>query len=120
MGTSQYSSSFGRLQSISISFLSEEFVLNLLKANDVNDMIKQLESTWYSSGIKNSASVYQGAELLEVALNRHLVETNKIILEAVPFSGKNAVVTFLSKWDLFNIELILSSKMMGKLKRKSK
>jgi len=114
MGTSQYSSSFGRLQSISISFLSEEFVLNLLKANDVNDMIKQLESTWYSSGIKNSASVYQGAELLEVALNRHLVETNKIILEAVPFSGKNAVVTFLSKWDLFNIELILSSKMMGR------
>ena len=77
-------------------------------------MIKQLESTWYSSGIKNSASVYQGAELLEVALNRHLVETNKIILEAVPFSGKNAVVTFLSKWDLFNIELILSSKMMGR------
>ena len=114
MGTSQYSSSFGRLQSISISFLSEEFVLNLLKSNDLNDMIKQLESTWYGPGIKKSASVYQGAELLEVALNRHLVETNKIILEAVPFSGKNAVVTFLSKWDLYNIELILSSKMMGR------
>ena len=114
MGTSQYSSSFGRLQSISISFLSEEFVLNLLKSNDLNDMIKQLESTWYGPGIKKSASVYQGAELLEVALNRHLVETNKIILEAVPFSGKNAVVTFLSKWDLYNIELILSSKAMGR------
>ena len=57
MGTSQYSSSFGRLQSISISFLSEEFVLNLLKASDVNDMIKQLESTWYGTPIKNSASV---------------------------------------------------------------
>jgi len=32
MGASQYASSFGRLQSIAINFLSEEFLLNLLKA----------------------------------------------------------------------------------------
>ena len=114
MGTSQYSSSFGRLQSISISFLSEEFVLNLLKANDVNDMVKQLESTWYGSEIKNSASVYKEAELLEVAINRHLVETNRVISEATPFGGKNAIRAYLSKWDLYNIELILSSKAMGR------
>jgi len=114
MGTSQYSSSFGRLQSISINFLSQDVLQNLLKANDINDMTKQLESTWYGQEIKKAASVYHGAELLEVAFNRHLVETNKIILEAVPFSGKNAVRTFLSKWDLYNIELILSSKMMGR------
>ena len=114
MGTSQYSSSFGRLQSISINFLSQDILQNLLKANDINDMTKQLESTWYGQEIKKAASMYSGAELLEVAFNRHLVETNKIILEAVPFSGKNAVRTFLSKWDLYNIELILSSKMMGR------
>jgi V/A-type H+-transporting ATPase subunit C len=114
MGTSQYSSSFGRLQSISINFLSQDVLQNLLKANDINDMTKQLESTWYGQEIKKAASVYHGAELLEVAFNRHLVATNKIILEAVPFSGKNAVRTFLSKWDLYNIELILSSKMMGR------
>ncbi len=114
MGTSQYSSSFGRLQSISISFLSEEFVVNLLKASDVNDMIKQLESTWYGQEIKNSASVYKEAALLEVAINRHLVETNRIISEATPFGGKNAIRAYLSKWDLYNIELILSSKAMGR------
>ena len=38
MGTSQYSSSFGRLQSISINFLSQDILQNLLKANDINDM----------------------------------------------------------------------------------
>ena len=114
MGSSPYSSSFGRLQSISISFLKPEFLENLLKANDVNEMIKLLESTWYGQEIKKAASVYQGPELLEVAVNRHLVEINKIILESAPFNGKNAVRAYLSKWDLYNIELILSSKAMGR------
>ena len=114
MGASPYSSSFGRLQSISINFLKPDFLENLLKANDVSEMIKLLESTWYGQEIKKTASVYQGPALLEVVLNRHLVEINKIILEAAPFNGKNAVRAYLSKWDLYNIELILSSKMMGR------
>ena len=114
MGASQYASSFGRLQSIATNFLSEEFLQNLLKANSVTDMVKQLESTWYDEEIKKAASVYKDAELLEVALNRHVVETNKIISEATPFAGKNAVRAYLSKWDLYNIELILSSKAMGR------
>jgi len=114
MGTSPYSSSFGRLQSISINFLKPDFLETLLKANDVSEMIKLLESTWYGEEIKKTASVYQGPALLEVVLNRHLVEINKIILEAAPFNGKNAVRAYLSKWDLYNIELILSSKMMGR------
>jgi len=113
MGTSQYSSSFGRLQSISINFLSKDFMQNLLKANEVNEMIKMLESTWYGQEIKRAASVYQGPELLEVALNRHLVEINKTLLETTPYNGKNAVRAYLSKWDNYNIELILSSKSMG-------
>jgi V/A-type H+-transporting ATPase subunit C len=114
MGTSPYSSSFGRLQSISINFLKPDFLETLLKANDVSEIIKLLESTWYSEEIKKAASVYQGSALLEVVLNRHLVEINKIILEAAPFNGKNAVRAYLSKWDLYNIELILSSKVMGR------
>ena len=114
MGSSQYASSFGRLQSISINFLSEEFLQNLLKANSVNDMVKQLEATWYGEEIKKAASVYKEAELLEVVFNRHIVETNRIISEATPFGGKNAIRAYLSKWDLYNIELILSSKAMGR------
>ncbi|MEX0656080.1 MAG: V-type ATPase subunit [Nitrosopumilaceae archaeon] len=114
MGTSQFASSFGRLQSISVNFLSKDFMQNLLKANDVNEVIKMLEPTWYGQEIKRAASVYQGSELLEVALNRHLVEVNKILLEATPFNGKNAIRAYLSKWDIYNIELILSSKSMGR------
>jgi len=115
MPTSQYSSSFGRLQAISINLLSKETMQNILKAKDDIEIAKILESTWYGPEIEKAASVYQPPELLEVALNRHLVEINKIALESTPFNGRSAVKAYLAKWDIYNIELILSAKSMGRL-----
>jgi V/A-type H+/Na+-transporting ATPase subunit C len=114
MGTSQYASSFGRLQAISMNFLTKDMMQNLLKAKDDVEMAKILESTWYGPEIEKAASIYQPSEILEVALNRYLVQINKIALDATPFNGKSAVRAYLSKWDIYNIELILSSKSMGK------
>jgi len=112
--TSQYSSSFGRLQALSVNFLSPGFVQDLLKAKDVFDMAKMLQGTWYGEEIEKAASIYQPPELLEVALNRHLVKVNKTALDASPSNGKNAVRAYLLKWDIYNIELILSSKNIGR------
>ena len=114
MPTSQYASSFGRLQAISLNFLSKETIQNLIKAKDEGEMVKILEPTWYGPEIEKAASVFKDSNLLEVALNRHLVMVNKIALEASPFNGKSAVRAFLSKWDIYNIELILSSKSMNR------
>lgn len=114
MPTSQYASSFGRLQAISLNLLSKETMQNLMKAKDEGEMIKILEPTWYGPEIEKAATLFKDADLLEVALNRHLVQVNKIALEATPFNGKSAVRAFLSKWDMYNIELILSSKSMNR------
>jgi len=112
--TSQYASSFGRLQAISLNLLSKETMQNLMKAKDEGEMIKILEPTWYGPEIEKAATLFKDADLLEVALNRHLVQVNKIALEATPFNGKSAVRAYLSKWDMYNIELILSSKSMNR------
>ncbi len=114
MPTSQYSSSFGRLQALSVNFLSPAFLRDLLKSKDVFEIAKMLQGTWYGEEIEKAASIYQPPELLEVALNRHLLKVNKIALEASPFNGKNAVRAYLLKWDIYNIELVLSSKTMGR------
>ena len=66
MGSSQYASSFGRLQSIAINFLPETFLQNMLKANNVTEMVKQLESTWYGEEIKKAASVYKDLSLIHI------------------------------------------------------
>jgi V/A-type H+-transporting ATPase subunit C len=114
MTTSPYSSSFGRLQSLSVNFLSKETIQSLLKAEDVTEMTRILEPTWYGPELERAASMYSLPELLEVALNRHLVEINKIALDVTPFNGKPAIKSYLLKWDIHNIELVLSSKMLGR------
>ncbi len=114
MPTSQYASSFGRLQAISLSLLSKEEMQNLMKAKDEAEMVKSLGSTWYKSEIEKAATIFKESDLLEVALNRHLVYINKIALEATPFNGKSAIRAYLSGKDIYNIELILSAKSMGR------
>jgi len=78
---------------------------DLLKVKDVLEMVKMLQGTWYGEEIEKAASIYQPPDLLEVALNRHLVKVNKIALEASPFNGKNAVRAYLLKWDIYNIRV---------------
>jgi V/A-type H+-transporting ATPase subunit C len=75
------------LQALSVNFLSPSSLQDLLKAKDVFEMAKILQGTWYGEEIEKAASMYQPPELLEVALNRHLVKINKIALVASPFSG---------------------------------
>jgi V/A-type H+-transporting ATPase subunit C len=114
MATSSYSSSFGRLKSLSLNFISQNILQNLVHAKDVADMIRILEPTSYGPEIERAAALYSLPELLEVALNRHIVEINKIALESTPFSGRDAIRAYLLKWDIHNIELILSSKIIGR------
>jgi V/A-type H+/Na+-transporting ATPase subunit C len=114
MTSSSYSASFGRLQSLSVNFLSFDTLQHLLNAKDVAEMTRILEPTWYGAEIERAAALYSPPELLEVALNRHIVEINKIALEATPYSGKAAIRAYLLKWDIHNIELILSSKIIGR------
>ena len=85
-----------------------------LKAESVAEMTRTLEPTWYGPEIERASTLYPLPEFLEIALNRHLVEINKIVLETVPFSGKEAIRAYLLKWDIHNIELILSSKFIGR------
>ena len=114
MATSPYSSSFGRLNSLSINFIPQNILQNLVHAKDVAEMTRILEPTWYGPEIERAAALYSLPELLEVALNRHIVEINKIALESTPFSGRDAIRAYLLKWDIHNIELILSSKIIGR------
>lgn len=80
----------------------------------MKEVAQRLEQTWYREGIESLATVYKPPELIEVAVNRHLVEVNSIAIQTAPLFGKNALVAYLSKWDIENIEVILAAKSLGK------
>jgi len=111
---STYSSAFGRLKAVSTNFLRKEQLLELVRLKDVSEIAQRLESTWYGPQIEAAANQFKPPELIEVALNRHLLEMNRLAMDVVPLFGKRTLLAYLSKWDIENIELIVAAKMAGR------
>ena len=104
---------YGRLKALSLNFLTRAQLEELARSKDVAEIAQRLESTWYKEDIESSAVMYKPPELIEVAVNQHLVEMNRIAIQTAPLFGKAAVLAYLSKWDIENIEIILATKSLG-------
>jgi len=109
-----YSGGFGRLKAMSIDFLTKDQMYELARAKDVAEIAQRLEATWYRDDIEEAAAAHKPPELIEIAVNHHLVDLNGIALQACPSSGRRILLTYLAKWDIENIELILAAKSLGR------
>ena len=111
---SSYAAGFGTLKVLSLNFLTKDQLLDLARSKDSKEIAEKLENTWYGPDIESAASTYKPPELIEVAVNRHLVSVNRTALQACPVFGKNALQAYLAKWDIENIELIIAAKSLGR------
>jgi V/A-type H+/Na+-transporting ATPase subunit C len=114
MAASPYASALGRLKPEFPSFLNRTTYQTLLGAKDADDLSKLLESTPYGPAIARARATHSASALVELALNRVLVERNRHAYEATPFAGRSLVASYLSRWDIQNITLILSAKAQGR------
>ncbi len=114
MAGSPYASALGRLKPEFTSFLSKETFATLLAARDPNDLAKLLETTAYAPDIVRARATHPGSSMLEVAVNRTFVRRNRHAYDSSPFSGRPIVAAYLARWDIENIELILSAKATGR------
>ncbi|HTS33766.1 MAG TPA: V-type ATPase subunit [Thermoplasmata archaeon] len=114
MAASAYASALGRLRPEFTAFLPKETYAQLAATKDPNEVAKTLDSTPYGPDIQAARAAYQGVALVEVALNRTFVRRNRHAYEATPFAGRAVVGAYLTRWDLQNIELILSTKAQGR------
>jgi V/A-type H+-transporting ATPase subunit C len=109
-----YAASFGRLKALWLNFLKKEKLYELAQAKDLAEIAEKLEDSWYGADIEAAASVYKPPELIEVAVNRHLITVNRLAIQVVPLFGRNMLLSYLSKWDIENIELIVAAKSTGR------
>lgn len=110
MAASPYASALGRLLPDFPAFLSSEVYARLLAARDANDIAKTLEGTVYAADLDAVRATHTGIGLVEIAINRTFVRRNRRAFQAAPFAGKPVVGAYLARWDVQNIEMILSSK----------
>jgi V/A-type H+-transporting ATPase subunit C len=114
MAGSPYASALGRIKAYQPTLLPKETYGPLVAAKDLTDVTKLLEPTIYGVEIAQSGASYQGAPLLEVAINRTFVRRNRLAYEASPFAGRPLVGAYLRRWDIQNIGLILAAKAQGR------
>jgi len=114
MAASAYASALGRLKPEFTAFLPKETYALLAAAKDPNEVAKVLDATPYGPDVQAARAAYQGVSLVEIAINRTFVRRNRHAYEATPFAGREVVGAYLTRWDLQNIEMILSSKALGR------
>ncbi len=114
MAGSPYASALGRLKPEFSTFLGRELYSALVGAKEPNELAKLLETTAYGPDIARARATHSGGTMLEVAINRTFVRRNRHAYEAAPFAGRGIVAAYLGRWDLQNIEMILSAKALGR------
>jgi len=95
-------------------FLTKEDMVRLNSMSDAEEIEEALSSTWYKKDIEAASSVYKPPTSIDVALNRHIVEMNRIAVQVVPDHGLRALQAYLSRWDIEDILLILAAKSLGR------
>ncbi len=112
MSDSTYVGKYGQLKVLSRDFLSGDFI-EQLSSKDSGEILKALSSTTYKTEIDSLSGLYKMPDLFEVVINAHAMRMIRYAMSSVPPSAKDFVVSYLSKFDIENIKLILSSKMLG-------
>jgi V/A-type H+-transporting ATPase subunit C len=114
MASSPYASALGRLLPEFPTFLSRDIWPALVAARDPSEVAKLLEETAYAPYLDAARATNQGISLVEIAINRTFVRRNRKAYEAAPFAGRPVVAAYLGRYDVQNIELILSAKAQGR------
>jgi V/A-type H+/Na+-transporting ATPase subunit C len=114
MASSPYASALGRLLPEFPAFLGREIWPTLLAARDPNEIAKVLEETAYAPYLDAARATNQGTSLIELAINRTFVRRNRKAYDAAPFAGRPVVGAYLARYDVQNIELVLSAKAQGR------
>ncbi len=114
MASSPYASALGRLNPEFPSFLPKETYPQLLATKDPNEFAKVLETTPYAEDVARVRATHSGVSLVELAINRTFVRRNRHAFDATPFAGRAVVGTYLGRWDIQNIEMILTAKAKGR------
>ncbi|MCI4349049.1 MAG: V-type ATPase subunit, partial [Thermoplasmata archaeon] len=107
MSGSPYASALGRLKAYLPEFLGPDSYRRLLGARELSEIAKILEGSPYGPEIVRAAATNQGADLLQLGINRTFVSRNRRALESASFAGRPIIAAYLGRWDIENITVVL-------------
>ncbi len=109
---STYTGAYGRLKAMRSEFLNPGFI-DQLEQRDASEFAKYLSTTSYRTELDALSGMYKEPDLIEVAINAHMMRMARNSAFAMPPLARNIISAFMSRWDIENIKTILSSKKLG-------
>ncbi|MEM4313193.1 MAG: V-type ATPase subunit [Thermoplasmata archaeon] len=113
-GLISYAYAYARCKALENNLLNSEIYENMLNAQNVQQIINILLETRYKDLISFFSTKYSGTDLIEVSTNSSIVNLSKIALSITPRIGLDSLRAYISKWDINNIKIIISSKALGR------
>ena len=95
-----------------VDFLPQDFYFKALEMGSLDDLTQALSTTSYKDDIDARSPSYRNPELLEMAINRHLLKKNRLALSSPPPMAIELMKAYFSKWDIENIKSVISSKLL--------
>lgn len=110
---SLYGLPYGILKVENLNLLNLQDYKNLMKVEDISDILSMLGERGFKDDITQYANQYSGLDLIEISNNSHLSRMNRVALNITPYNGKDLVASYLSKWDILNLKTIIAAKASG-------
>lgn len=108
-----YAYANARAKALQSDLLPQAKLESLAALKDFDEIAHELNLTLYKEDLASLSVKYAGADLLEAAINRHLVRVFKTVISLTPDDSKDIISLILGRWDVRNINLIIASKALG-------
>lgn len=108
-----YAYANARAKALQSDLLSPSKIESLASIKEFDEIAHELSLTIYKDDLTALSVKYSGADLLEAAINRHLVRALRAVFFFTPDDSKDVMSLILGRWDIRNINLILTSKALG-------
>jgi V/A-type H+-transporting ATPase subunit C len=112
MTDSTYIGKYGSFRAMATSLLPQSF-FQQMSGKSSEEILKMLSETRYRKEIDELSQLYQMPDFFEAVINATLGRSIREAYSAMPPLAQPFVQAYISKWDIENIKLVLSSKALG-------
>ncbi|MGC8571698.1 MAG: V-type ATPase subunit [Candidatus Micrarchaeia archaeon] len=109
-----YSYSNTRVKAMKSKLLNKEILDDIARLNNIPQILAVLLKTDYKENIEKYGNIEIETEMIDYSLNQSLSDAAEKLVRITPNPEKTIIESIVSKWDMYNIKLIIHAKATNK------